>query len=200
MKPLPDYRIAGVDFGKKFNGSTVICFLTGETLTWYVTQKNQNADKFLYEHLTHLAPDGIFLDAPLSLPGVYWLEGEYADYFYRIADKKLKAMSPMFLAGLSARSIRLKDQLQAAGITCCEAYPGGLAREWQLHNYGYKGKQANLSGVQSLLQEFSPLDLSGTTFPDWHHVDALLAALTGLRYFQNIHRSFGNQPEGTILV
>ena len=133
-----------MDLGNKLAGTTVICFLNEQGLPeWRQSLKNKDADAFLQKVLTELDLRALFLDAPLSLPGVYRFGKPYEDYFYRRGDRLVKAMSPMFLAGLTARAIRLKDQLEASLLlSVMEAYPKAMAEKLELQEVDYKGSTA----------------------------------------------------------
>jgi predicted nuclease with RNAse H fold len=107
-------KIVGIDYGAKLAGTTVAAWNENGSLHWKCSGKKQDADKWLEEKLLQLRPDLIFMDAPLSLPGVY--SGQGTDYFYREGDRALGAMSPMFLGGLTARAMQLKANLTEEGF------------------------------------------------------------------------------------
>ncbi len=200
MNTQPDKTIAGVDLGKKYRGNTVLCVVKNETVTWYQTPEKTDDDRFLYSHLSAINPQSIFIDAPLSLPGVFRLGEPFDDYFFRESDRQVRAMSPMFLAGLSARGIQLKDQLAKAGLTCYEAYPSYLARELGLKDNGYKELKSSLPTMEKLIKQYFYLDFPDYSLQNWHQLDALLTTLTGIRFYNNQHLTFGNPKEGVILV
>ena len=135
--------IAGVDYGAKNAGTTCLCYNKGQEIYYVQSIKNRDADVFLYEHLLRLQPAVSGIDAPLSIPAIYTGTGE--DYFYRQADKEVQAMSPMFLGGLTARAIKLSDNLELKGIKCIETYPAGLAKELKLDMEKYKKKSVHIN-------------------------------------------------------
>ena len=194
--------IAGIDLGKKLAGTTVISYVTeSSTMAWAQASKNEDADAFIRSFLKSLPVKALFMDAPLSLPGVYRFGKPYEDYFYRKGDRALGAMSPMFLAGLTARAIRLKDQLEAEiGLTVYEAYPKALAQILALQSLDYKGQKAAIPNATSYVANEAGLTASTHRLPDWHHVDALLALTTGLRWLRNDHQVWGNEEEGAIFI
>jgi len=114
--------IVGIDYGNKYAGTTVICYNSRHEIKFVQSSKNADADSFLLNELTYLNPDLIMIDAPLSLPGVYWLSSEYKDHFFRSCDRELRAMSPMFLGGLTARAISLIKKMN--GTEVLETYHG----------------------------------------------------------------------------
>ena len=105
----------GIDYGSKMAGTTVIAYLKSGKLHFAQSQKKKDADLFVENWVAQHQPRAIFLDAPLSLPGVYTEPEAYDDYFYRAGDRLLRAMSPMFLGGLTARAMRLSRRLKATG-------------------------------------------------------------------------------------
>lgn len=194
--------IVGIDLGKKLAGTTALCYLDdNHKPCWEAADKNQDADHFIINRLGALMPKAVFLDAPLSLPGIYRFGLPYDDYFYRTADRVMKAMSPMFLAGLTARAIRLKDNL-AAKIGCAvyEAYPKGMANKLSLHEHDYKGSKASISQITAFILSETGCKTPDVLPRDWHQVDALLALTTGLRRSANCHERHGDPEEGYIYV
>ena len=93
-----------------------------------------DADAFIHSEAIHLKPRMIFIDAPLSLPGIYWLGNGFRDHFFRQCDKEMNAMSPMFLGGLTARAMRLKAELKSTGCKIIETYPRMLTEMRYLSN------------------------------------------------------------------
>lgn len=193
-------RIAGIDYGSKMAGTTVIAYLEAGKVQLFQSEKKKDADKFLLEKLESLGVQQIFLDAPLSLPGVYRDLPDYDDFFYRKGDKILKAMSPMFLGGLTARAMRLKQQLQAKGMKVREIYPAQLAKKLNLSELKYKKQKEHLTPVCQHLAQLLPYAFDATNISNWHQVDALLALYSGWRFLQNEHETFGDSEEGQIII
>lgn len=195
------WNIVGIDYGSKLAGTTVIAGLTEGKIQLDSSEKKKDADAFILEWVEKSKPQFIFIDAPLSLPGVYTQLPNCQNYFYRKGDSELGAMSPMFLGGLTARAMKLKKQLEAENIKVLEVYPGQMAKKLFLKEIGYK-KQLNylpavLEKLLPLLEEF---DWEAQSVNSWHHLDALLALLSGIRYMKNIHNVFGDKEEGVIIV
>jgi len=190
--------IIGIDYGSKLAGTTVIARAENSTVQFAQSQKKKDADQFILDQLESEAPTLIFLDAPLSLPGAYF--GRGTDYFYRSADRALKAMSPMFLGGLTARAMRLKQVLIDRGHQVIEAYPGGLARQIGLPQDQYKKQKVHLPAILELITTQIPIKFVKTELITWHHLDALLACWTGWRYHEGTAQRFGEQEEGEIWV
>ncbi len=196
-----DLNIAGVDYGSKLAGTTVIAHLEGQMLSFYNSIKKKDADAFLLTWVREHTPTHLFIDAPLSLPGVYRAPDQYDDYFYRQADREVRAMSPMFLGGLTARAMKLKRALSRSDLQIMEIYPSKLADLLEIRELGYKKKKAHLEGVlHKLANELSSYQWPAEAISNWHQVDALLALLSGLRYLEGAHLTFGDEEEGRIIV
>ena len=196
-------RGCGIDYGSKLAGTTVVCTLNEVTgrVHFRTSAPKGDADAFLLDYLLQTQPELIFLDAPLSLPGVYLGLPECRDYFYREADRQLGAMSPMFLGGLTARAMQLAATLRQNGLAVYETYPAAQARRLNLQPEGYKKEPAAIEPVLGQIQKNHPAlcsEMTGAT--SWHHVDALLALLAALRFTRGQHLVYGNAEEGVIVI
>lgn len=201
MMPGSQAMIAGIDFGSKMAGTTAVCIgsIEGEVLDLVQSDKKKCADEFILKHTRRYPVSAIFLDAPLSLPGVYLSLNGCKDYFYRKADKELKAMSPMFLGGLTARAMSLKAELSLNGLMIYEAYPGGLARVAGLKDKGYKAEKDSIPVCFQILKGHLP-GLKAPCPENWHQFDALLAYATGIRFYRREALVFGDEMEGKIWI
>lgn len=195
------YPWAGIDYGSKMAGTTVIAFVgeSGQFVFQQSTRK-QDADQFLLDWVSAQdRPAQLFLDAPLSLPAVYTDPDSGTDYFYRAADKEVQAMSPMFLGGLTARAMRLAAAIDQQGWVVREVYPGHLARSLDLRELGYKKKVGDVPPVLAAFRQKMP-GLPAAAPANWHQFDALLAFCSGWRYQKGEHLTFGVPEEGLIIV
>lgn len=201
MLRLPEYTIAGVDYGSKLAGTTVLAVsdAAGE-VRFYSSRKGKDADAMLKEQILALQPRRVFIDAPLSLPGVYRQLVGCNDYFFRQADQELRAMSPMFLGGLTARAIQLKDYFHPQRIQFVETYPGGWVRQFSPEMSGYKDKSTDPEYFSLKIVESLPLFFRKESIQNWHHADALIALVSGLRYENQQHTIFGSTPEGEVVI
>ncbi len=197
-KNTTSQTIIGIDYGSKLAGTTVIARSENGVIQFSQSEKKKDADQFILNQLASEAPTLIFLDAPLSLPGAYF--GRGTDFFYRAADRSLKAMSPMFLGGLTARAMRLTQQLTELGHQVIEVYPGGLARQLNLPKDQYKKQKVHLPTVLKLITNQIPIKFVKTDLITWHHFDALLACWTGWRYYNGEAENFGEPSEGEIWI
>ena len=101
--------VFGIDFGSKLSGNTAIALFERGKIYFMSVDQDVDADDFILKAAEHFKPEIIFLDAPLSLPGKYMGLDGFDNYHFRKADLELRAMSPMFLGGLTKRDITHKD-------------------------------------------------------------------------------------------
>ncbi len=198
-------QICGIDYGSKLAGTTVLCAMEAEEkiVRIQTTRKKQDADQFLKKELRETKPDLVFLDAPLSLPKVYSLPldekvPEGADFFYRKGDRQLRAMSPMFLGGLTARAMRLKAEMFP--IPFFETYPAVQAQRLGLEKWNYKKKKKDIDPCwEAIAQQVADWQL--LRMPEnWHEIDALLALVAAERYVTQQQAIYGDQAEGLIYI
>ena len=186
----------GIDYGSKLAGTTALAYELNGKLIILQSQKNKDADAFILQELEKINVTKVFLDAPLSLPLAYYGQGD--NYFYRACDKELKAMSPMFLGGLTARAMKLKAQLLPKNFEVMECYPKALVHHYPDLKALYLKK--NLSGLDAFVDQLKihlPLDIP--VIKNWHQVDALMAWWTGYRHTLNNAIEIGNPQEGLII-
>jgi predicted nuclease with RNAse H fold len=193
-------RITGIDYGNRFSGTTVICYNHLSQILFLNSSKNADADSFIFSEVAQIKPGLIFIDAPLTLPGIYWLGNGYRDYFYRECDKEMQAMSPMFLGGLTARAIKLKHQLTESGFDVFETYPRRMLDVLSLPVDYYKQGKKDLDWILDVFMNETNISLNKKTIISWHHLDALLAFLSGVRYLDGKSIQFGNAEEGLVYV
>jgi len=186
----------GIDFGSKLAGTTAICYQDDSKLVVLQSEKKKDADKFILDLVEKLSPAQIFIDAPLSLPAAYFGKGD--DYFYRDCDRVLKAMSPMFLGGLTARAMRLTSKLKSIDIDCFEVYPAGLIQEiGKLKNHYTKKSMVNTTFL-NCLSDLICLEITATG--SWHQIDAVLCWLSGRRFLAGEAKIIGIKEEGQIIL
>jgi predicted nuclease with RNAse H fold len=101
-------------------------------------------------------------------------------------------MSPMFLGGLTARAMKLQNDLKS-NSKFIEVYPKMSARSLRLKNYFEMDVDACLKELET------KFDIKIMCQKQDHHsIDAVLAWQTGVRYFQDKANSEGNKAEGFI--
>lgn len=192
LEPMPENRFIGIDFSSKRAGTTAIAFVDEGELHVLQSIKGEDADKFIRNYVQAYKANFVFIDAPLSLPqGLN--DPESLEVFYRAADRKLQAMSPMFLGGLTSRAMLLKKTLELEKHKVFEVYPKALVEELQLKEH-YKH---DLLLFQKELQQLTP---PLPELRNWHQADAVLAWLSGSRFMQGDASVYGDETEGVIYV
>jgi uncharacterized protein len=191
--------LIGIDYGSRLAGTTSLAIFEPEqAITVYHTQKGEDADRFVLDHIKELAcPCLVAIDAPLSLPGVYQNLPGYADYFYRVADRELKAMSPMFLGGLTARAIQLTAAMRSEGYKIIEAYPSAL--HLAIHEIKVIRQESPIDALPFFSAYFSQkIKLDRDIIPSKHAIDALCALIIAARVHKDDYCTAGEPSEGLI--
>lgn len=188
----------GIDYGSKLAGTTVIAFRQKGVIQLIKSIKNQDADLMILDFVSENSIEMIGLDAPLSLPGVYTGLVGFEDYHYRACDKQLKAMSPMFLGGLTARAMKLKSTIEKGGVQVLEVYPVMTGKELGLLEFGYRKKSVDYDAILMALKNEGIEMASDSTISTSHDLDAILAlhALERVGFSNEI--KIGDLKEGVI--
>lgn len=185
----------GVDYGSKLAGTTVICYESSSGLSFLQSEKKKDADAFISKFLAENSRAQVFLDAPLSLPSAYFEKG--SDFFYRDCDKQTKAMSPMFLGGLTARAMKLRHRHKEHEFF--ESYPAFLIKDELGYSDLYLKKSKYSADLHRKLAD--DFNLSFMDEPqNWHQLDALCCWLIGMRYQNKACVILGDPDEGLIYV
>jgi predicted nuclease with RNAse H fold len=185
-------KIVGIDYGSKLAGTTAIAMLDENgNFSIIQSQKKQDADEMILNMLDTFKPELIAFDAPLSLPNGLYSGNIQDDFFYRQADKELKAMSPMFLGGLTARAMRIAAICKSKQIEIIESYPGAFVKA-ELLNEVYSKKD------NTMISKFSKISASYFQFKmpqlnNWHAIDACICLEIGIRKANGNGRFKGNQ-------
>lgn len=196
-------KAAGIDFGARTAGSTVICAAGEMQLEFHRAPRGADADEFILSWVGEYSPMIVGIDAPLSLPGRYRGLSQCEDYFYRACDREIGAMSPMFLGGMTARAMRLSDHLRARGVRSIEVYPAALVRHFDRLKANYTPRSR--SGAKDLR---AYVDLVAEVFhlqemeapESWHDVDALLSYICVRRHLEGVGVEVGDSAEGLIYI
>ena len=188
-------RWVGVDYGSKMAGTTVICYCEEDQLFLERSAKGKDADRLIYDFVTTYQPYQLFLDAPLSLPKAFF--GKGTDFFYRVCDRELNAMSPMFLGGLTARAMALKTKL-STNCEVFETYPKALVNSISDLNQCYHKQKSNLQEIMEFFRTQLPLTIAVEVI-SYHDIDAILCWWSGYRYHLSIHQCVGDSDEGVII-
>lgn len=177
-------KIFGVDFGAKNRSSTVISTVRGKSVI--LSRNIGDADTFILDYFKEATEGVVFIDAPLSLPKIY-KTGKGTDFFLRSCDRELRAMSPMFLGGLTARAMKIRASLSKQGLDVYETYPSALARHLGID----RGSARDISNA---------MGLKLPKIKDRHEFDSILCLLSAKRFLQGSAVSFGDNREGVILI
>lgn len=191
-------RLAGIDYGSRLAGTTVIAFLDGDTIALKSSRKGQDADAMILEFANTYKPEIIGIDAPLSLPGVYRGLENFSDFHYRSADRQLGAMSPMFLGGLTARAMEMKLKLSLLEIEVVEVYPRKTFERLNFSELRKKwpdGKEELIAKLSSYLC----LAIDEAAVQTAHCVDALAAFAAIIDYQRGNAEIEGDAGEGRII-
>ena len=187
----------GIDYGSKLAGTTSVCFSENSLLYVFQSEKNKDSNKFIHYWIKLKKPALVFIDAPLSLPGIY--SGGGTDYFYRKCDLEVKGMSPMFIGGLTARAMKLKNELMQYNCKLIECYPRQLVNILFRKNAPDYGKKEEIDKFLKILNTKIPFPFIDM-ITSWHMIDAALAWFTGYRYNNNNALKYGDEREGLIYV
>ncbi len=194
--------VFGIDYGSKLSGNTVIAIFKENRIFFMDVDRKVDADQFIRNAVEHFNPELVFIDAPLSLPGVYQHCEGFSDYHFRIADRETQAMSPMFLGGLAARAMQLSSWMREQSIDVKETYPKLMANRFELVKHGYKTNRGSLQDctlkIKNCLRE--PLQFKCGDVLTWHHLDALLALMSAMSYDCGDYTTYGDPCEGLIYV
>jgi predicted nuclease with RNAse H fold len=191
--------ILGIDLGSKNSGNTALCYNHNNALHFIQSRKGEDEFDLIFKTIEKQAIKIICIDAPLSLPGVYFEKNSYKDYFYRECDRLCKAMSPMFIGAFTARAIQLKNLLEEKNLVVLEVYPKKLVEVLNLKAI-YPSKKENNVPNELIEKTKHLLPLAFQKINNMHQYDSLLCWLSGYRYLKKEHTVFGNKTEGQIIV
>jgi len=191
-------RIAGVDYGSNLAGTTSISYENGGNIFVLQSYKGQSADEWLKQVINKECIQHIFIDAPLSLPNGYFGIGQ--EFFFRKCDRELKAMSPMFLGGLTARAMQINFHFNSMQVQCTEVYPRGFIKSEEKFIPWYNKKDKNsISMLVDRLSEILPYSIE-TNINSYHQLDSLICLYIGYKYSQGKATNFGDEAEGFIWI
>jgi len=190
-KKLKHY--CGIDFGARSRCSTAICRVCTNHLRVSLVPKAQDVDRWLVNVIMEENIQQVYIDAPLSLPLKYFDHSDEASTFHhRQADLELRAMSPLFLGGLTARAITLRHEMSQHGIQFYETYPKAVRR------FCFVEKASDAKILERIIKRTGYLcDVEVLSNP--HAFDSVLAWYAGWRHVNGQADSAGRPEEGVIL-
>ncbi len=193
----------GIDYESKLCGNTVVSILQNNRIYFMHVDEDVDADAFIVNAANHFKPQFIFINAPLSLPGVYLQKEGFTNHQFRIADSELSSVSPMIIGGLTARAMELKQNLESIeGVKVYETCSKAQAKNYELCEIGYKKNKLALIGCRNHLNS----KLSAKMFfncqdvKTWHHLDSFLSLITAMRFTMGLALPYGDEKEGVIYV
>ncbi|MFN7012828.1 MAG: hypothetical protein ACK4ON_01005 [Bacteroidia bacterium] len=192
-------EILGIDLGNKGSGNTALCYLLNNTLQLHQIKKGKDEFSIILDVIDKYSIRLVCIDAPLSLPRVYFDKNKFNDYMYRECDKACKAMSPMFVGAFTARAIQLKNMLENKKSQVIEVYPKKLVETINLTAY-YPNKKENKVPNELILNLKKEIPYNFCKPETLHQLDALICWQSGFRYLNKKHLEFGHKKEGIIIV
>lgn len=112
----------------------------------------------------------------------------------------MDAMSPMFFGGLTARAMGLKKNINGMGNRLVETYPRKLVQLLNLPESKYRTDLSNLEIFVDQLVHTLGVSINKNQVTSWHHLDALLAFISGVRYLEKKTLVYGSWEEGEVYV
>ncbi|MEM8628668.1 MAG: hypothetical protein AAGF04_01125 [Chlamydiota bacterium] len=183
----------GVDFGAKTRASTALTSSRGDQISAVLCPLKGDVDAWLYAHIKKIRAAHVFLDAPLSLPRIYFDPADlHSSHHFRQVDRDLGAMSPLFLGGLTARAIALKASLEKIGVACYETYPAATLKK------RFPGQ--SVDEALSYIERDTKRSITDLQRLNSHEKDSILAWYAGYCYFFREPLVFGRKEEGMIVV
>jgi uncharacterized protein len=185
----------GIDFGARRSGNTAVAIAEDGKVRFYQTKKDQDTDAWLEELIEKHPPTLIAIDAPLTLPAGWC--GGIGDLFYRQCDEELRAMSPLFLGGLTGRAVKFHRKSKDAGIKMLETYPKGFVNNLLDGEYPEVG--SDLNPILQKLPKDIQLELNEQPANE-HQLDALICLVVAFRFTKKEACAFGKYGEGLIWI
>lgn len=188
--------VVGVDLAGSPKRPTGVCVLRESRAATSLCFSDEDIMKAVTDAGAGLAA----VDAPLSLPpGRRSIEDREGGHF-RPCDLELrKRRIPFFpvtlgpMRGLTARGIKLKQELEKAGVRVIEIYPGGAQDVWGLP----RGRR-DLDGLRRGLRRLGLRGLRRSACD--HELDAASGALAGMLYLLGRAEVLGDLETGAIIM
>ena len=186
--------IAGIDLAGSPARPTGVCILTGDRARTQLAYD----DAEVLDLIRAAGPELVPIDAPLSLPPGRREIGDRNGEHFRPCDRELQrrkirffpiTLGPMRM--LTERGLRLKAEVEAAGLVPVECYPGGALDVW-----GLPRQQHDRDGLRRGLARLGARGLRASM--SGHELDAVAAALVGRDFFRGTAGMIGG--EGGMLL
>lgn len=188
--------IVGLDLAGSPRRPTGFCLLRALT----AETRELLSDAEIVEAVAAAAPALVAVDAPLALPPGRTSIHERTDSHYRPSDLELRRRRiPFFpitlgpMRGLTERGMRLRAEIEAAGIRVVEIYPGGAQDVWGVPRAG-RGRAGLRRGLAGLGLTGLRRDASE------HELDAAAGAFVGRLFVQGRAEIYGDFASGAIIM
>ena len=186
--------VAGIDLAGSPARPTGICILTGDRARTQLAFD----DAEILGLIRAAGPDLVPIDAPLSLPPGRREIGDRNGEHFRPCDRELPRLGIRFfpitlgpMRMLTERGLRLKAEIEAAGLVPVECYPGGALDVW-----GLPRQQHDREGLRRGLGRLGARGLRASM--SGHELDAVAAALVGRDFFMGAAEMIGGE-DGILL-
>ena len=186
--------VAGIDLAGSSARPTGVCILTGDRARTQLAYD----DAEILDLIRDAGPELVPIDAPLSLPPGRREIGDRNGEHFRPCDRELQrrkirffpiTLGPMRM--LTERGLRLKAEIEAAGMVPVECYPGGALDVW-----GLPRQQHDRDGLRRGLARLGVRGLRASM--SGHELDAVAAALVGRDFFRGTAGMIGGE-DGMLL-
>jgi hypothetical protein len=192
----PGFTVVGVDLAGSPNRPTGVCVLRGNRAATSLRFSDEDIIQAVLEAGARLAA----VDAPLSLPpGRRSIEDRGGGHF-RPCDLELRERRiPFFpvtlgpMRGLTERGMRLKRELEKAGVRVVEIYPGGAQDVW-----GLPRARRDPDGLRRGLYRLGLRGLRRSACD--HELDAASGALAGMLFILGGAEVLGDFETGAIIM
>ncbi|MFZ0889248.1 MAG: ribonuclease H-like domain-containing protein [Candidatus Binataceae bacterium] len=196
-------RVVGIDPTGSESRPSGWCLLEGNT----ALSKRLAADKEIIEATLAATPDLVSIDSPLSLPKgrVKTADDDPGRDRYgitreceRILKKRGVNVYPCLIRSmqaLTARGIRLTEELRRRGVPVIESYPGAAQ-----DILGIPRKRASLEFLKAGLAEFGLVGEFESRDVSHDELDAITSALVGVFFWAGRFEALGNHDEGYLII
>lgn len=201
--PNSDFRVVGIDLTGSERRPTGWCHMEGARAETRLIRSDQE----ILNEIQAVKPHLVSIDSPLSLPAGRTRAfdddpGRIHFGIMRGCERTLKRRGinvyPCLIPSmqnLTARGIRLSNQIRSTGIPVIESYPGAAQDIMKIPR-----KRASLSQLKEGLLAFGVIGDFGSTKVTHDEVDAVTSAVVGLFFWSGCFEALGNEVEDYLIV
>lgn len=205
LASIPDknFRVVGIDLAGSERGTTGWCYMEGSRAETMLVR----SDVTILDEIRSAKPQVVSIDSPLSLPQGRIHVGDddpgRARYgIMRQCERTLKRRGinvyPTLIPsmqGLTARGIRIAEQIRSLGIPVIESYPGAAQDIMNIPR-----KRASLNHLKEGLGRFGVTGSFRSGKPTHDEVDAVTSAVVGLFFWSGRFEALGNEAEDYLII